>query len=73
VTTVKFISHNENDVLLWMTADAPAGPFDTTMKMWNACIAELVKAGYVERDGDSPNAVSVTSTGEARAQELRNG
>lgn len=71
MTAVTFISHDENDVLLWMTADPPAGPFDSTMKMWNASIRALVKAGYVERTGESANEVRVTEAGEAFAAALR--
>jgi hypothetical protein len=71
MTAVKFISHDETAVLLWMTADPPAGPFDTTMKMWNACIDKLARQGYVERTGESANEVTVTPAGEARAEELR--
>lgn len=71
MTAVKFVSHDENDVLLWMTAGDDAGPFDSTVNLWNHCIDRLVKAGYVERSGNALNAVVVTPAGEAKATELR--
>lgn len=69
---VMFVDHDENDVLLWITAEEKdKEPFDTSLKLWNWCLRKLVKKGYVTRTGDHPQDFEVTDAGREAAAQMR--
>jgi hypothetical protein len=68
---ISFVDHNANDVLLWMTEEGERGPFDSTAKLWRACVEQLEGAGLIEHVENGFGAIRVTPSGHLRATALR--